>query len=304
MQRSILVGALLLAAASPLAAQQTSRNDDYLGRVDTTVAFDRRGTVSLTIYGGEIIVRTWNRDQIQVRARSERSPIRVDATALRLSLDLTRPRGGDTHYEVTVPVAARVVARTTSGDISVTGVKGGVDLRTNSGDITLDDVGDMVDITTLSGDVTARGIAGRVEINTTSGDLSFSNVNGEVDAASVSGDIDLRDVVAKYVRARSTSGDVTFDGAVDTTGRYELSSHSGSVYLTVPQTTGALLTVSTYSGTIDSPDFPITLKPGEHGLGVAKRFTFEIGKGDARITAESFSGDITIRSRARRSQDR
>ena len=56
------------------------------------------------------------------------------------------------------------------------------------------------------------------------------------------------------------------------------------------------------SGSIDS-DFPITLKPGEHGIGSSKRFTFEIGKGDARVSAESFSGDITIRSAGRRPSD-
>ncbi len=124
-----------------------------------------------------------------------------------------------------------------------------------------------------------------------------------MDATSVSGDIDLRNVTARYVRAKSTSGDISYDGAVDTTGRYEFASHSGSVYLTIPQATGALLTVATYSGAIDS-DFPITLKPGEHGIGSTKRFTFEIGKGDARIGAESFSGDVTIRSKTARTPDR
>jgi hypothetical protein len=58
-----------------------------------------------------------------------------------------------------------------------------------------------------------------------------------------------------------------------------------------------LFTVATYSGSIES-DFPITLKPGEHGIGT-RRFTFEIGKGDARISAESFSGDVTIRTTTR-----
>jgi hypothetical protein len=32
-------------------------------------------------------------------------------------------------------------------------------------------------------------------------------------------------------------------------------------------------------------------------MGQAKRFTFEIGNGAARVTAETFSGDITISSR-------
>ena len=74
------------------------------------------------------------------------------------------------------------------------------------------------------------------------------------------------------------------------------------VALLIPAGTGAQLTVATYTGSIDS-DFPITLKPGEHGIGATKRFTFDIGKGDARISAESFSGDITIRSKGRRPQD-
>ena len=46
-----------------------------------------------------------------------------------------------------------------------------------------------------------------------------------------------------------------------------------------------------------------TLKPGEH-LSGTRRFTFEIGKGDARIDAETFSGDIVIRLKSRPASDR
>jgi DUF4097 and DUF4098 domain-containing protein YvlB len=270
--------------------------------VDTSFAFDKRGTVTLSVGSGEIIVRTWDQASIRVRARSERSSIRMDASSTRLSLDLTRQRGGDTRYELTVPAGARISARATSGDITITGAKGGVEAHTQNGDIVIEDVADMVDIGTLNGDIQVRGVNGSVDISTVGGDVSLSDIKGDVESTSVSGDIDLRGVSAKYVRAKSTSGDISFDGVVDTSGRYELGSHSGGVYLTIPQNTGALLTVSTYSGTIDS-DFPITLKPGEHGIGTTKRFTFEIGKGDARISAESFSGDITIRIKGRKSTD-
>jgi hypothetical protein len=53
-------------------------------------------------------------------------------------------------------------------------------------------------------------------------------------------------------------------------------------------------------------DFPITLKPGEHGIGTsnAKHFTFAIGGGAARINAETFSGDITISSNGRGASER
>jgi DUF4097 and DUF4098 domain-containing protein YvlB len=300
MKRSLLIATVLLGAASPAWAQ---RDDDYQSRIDTTFAFDRRGTLVLSVGSGEIVVTAWDRPQARVRARSERSEIRMDASSTRLSLELSRPRGGETRFEVTVPIGTRVNARATNGDISITGTKASVEANTQNGDLVVDDVGELIDLGSFSGEITARRLAGRVQVNSLSGDVSLSEVGGDVDATTVSGDIDLQMVLARYVRAKSTSGDVSYDGVVDSTGRYEVGSHSGSVYLTVPQTTGAMLTVATYTGTIDS-DFPITLKPGEHGIGMAKRFTFEIGKGNARISAESFSGDITIRAKGRRPTDR
>lgn len=309
MSRTLLFPALLVLAAAPLPvslqAQQSRRDreDEYEGRVDTTVTFDRRGTVALTITSGEIVVSSWDRPQVRVRARSERSAIRLDATAARLSLDIARSRGGETVFEVTVPAGTQVTARATSGDIRITGTKGIVEAGTQSGDIVVDDAAERVELRSFSGDIVARNLTGNVEANSLSGDIDLSAVRGDVDATGVSSDIELRGITARYVRAKSTSGDITFDGAVDNAGRYELGSHSGSVDLTVPQNTGALLTVSTYNGSIES-DFPITLKPGDHGIGHSRRYTFEIGKGEARISAESFSGDITVRSKSRPTTDR
>jgi DUF4097 and DUF4098 domain-containing protein YvlB len=295
--RSMLTAALL-AAALPAAAQ-SQRDDDFASRIDTTFNFDRRGAVVMVVGNGEIDVTAWDRPQIRVRARSERSVVRMDATTTRLSLDIARQRGGDTRFEVTVPVGVRISARATTGDIRITGTKGGVEARTQSGDLTVADVGETVDLNTYSGDISARQINGTVEVTTLSGSVDVVDARGDVDVTSVSGDVDLRNVAARFVRAKSTSGSIGYDGAVDATGRYDLGSHSGDVYVTIPQATGALFTIATYSGAIDS-DFPITLRPGEHGIGSSKRFTFEIGKGDARISAESFSGDITIRQRERR----
>jgi len=304
MQRTFLLSALLIAAATPASAQsRRDRDEDYQSSIDTTFAFDKRGTVTMSLSSGEIIVRGWSRDQIQIRARSERSVVRMDATPTRVSLDLSRPRGGDTRFEVTVPMGVRVSARATNGDITITGTKGGVEAKSQSGDVHVEDVAEMIDLGTFSGDITARGMSGNVDVSAISGDIQLSDIKGDVEVTSVSGDIEMRNVVARYVRAKSTSGDVSYDGTIDTTGRYELGSHSGSVYLMIPQNTGALLTVSTYNGAIES-DFPLTITPGEHGIGTTKRFTFAIGKGDARISAESFSGDITIRSKGRRVTDR
>lgn len=307
MARTLLLSTLLLAAAIPASAQQSRRDredEEFQSRIDTTIAFDRRGTVSLSAGSGEIAVTAWDQPRVRIRARSERSMIRLDATSTRVSLDLMRSRGGETRFEITVPTGVQVNARTTNGDISISGTRGAVEATTQSGDLEVEDASDDIELHSFSGDIIARNLMGNVDVNSLSGDVTISDVRGNVEATAVSGDVELHNVIARFVVAKSTSGDITYDGIVDSTGRYELGSHSGSVYITIPQTAGALMTVSTYTGSIES-DFPITLKPGEHGIGgVAKRFTFEIGKGNARISAESFSGDITIRSRGRRTTDR
>lgn len=303
MFRTALYPAVLLLAAAPLVAQQSRREDGSESRVDTTIAFDRRGTVAMSIANGEIIVTSWERPQVRVRARSERSAIRMDASSSRVTLDIARGRGGETTFEVTVPVGVHVSARSMSGDIRISGTKGSVEASTQNGDILVDDAAERVDLRSVSGDISARNLNGVIEVGSLNGDVDLANVRGDADATSVSGDIDLRDVTARFVRAKSTSGDISFEGTVDNAGRYELGSHSGSVFLVVPPSTGALLTVSTYNGSIES-DFPITLKPGEHGIGHTRRYTFEIGKGDARISAESFSGDITVRAKGRATPDR
>jgi DUF4097 and DUF4098 domain-containing protein YvlB len=290
MHRVFPLFALLVGIAAPASAQ---RDRDVESRIDTTFAFDRRGVVTLSVGGGEIVVTAWNQDRIRVRATST-GTFRLDATPARVALEMTRGRSSDTRFDVTVPVGVRVSARASNGDIAISGTRGGVDAVTQNGDLRVSEVGEMVDLRTMSGDIIARGMTGNVEINTMNGDVSASDVRGDVEVSSVSGDVELRNVAARFIRAKSTSGDLSYEGPVDATGRYEFASHSGGVYLTIPRTTGALFTVATYSGSIES-DFPITLKPGEHGIGT-RRFTFEIGKGDARISAESFSGDVTIRT--------
>jgi DUF4097 and DUF4098 domain-containing protein YvlB len=303
MNKTLWLPALLALTALPLAAQQRrDRDEEYVSGLDTTIAFDRRGTVALTIGSGEIVVSAWDRPQVRVHARSERGIIRFDATAARLTLDLSRRSGGDTRFEVTVPQGVSVNARSTNGDVTITGTKGPVEVSTQNGDIRVQDVLN-VDVNAFSGDLDVRGVNGNVEVNALSGDIVLSDVRGEVEAVAVSGDIELRGIIAKFVRAKSTSGDIDFDGAVEPAGRYELGSHSGTVTLVIPRATGALLTVSTYTGSIDS-DFPITLRPGEHGIGHPRSFTFEVGKGDARISAESFSGDINVRVKGAPTTDR
>jgi DUF4097 and DUF4098 domain-containing protein YvlB len=282
-------------------AQRTRFVDrDGRARIDTTFAFDRRGAVSLSVGAGDIIVRGWQKDEIQVHAVSDNDNVRFDMSPSRVSLELTRGRGGDTRFEVTVPQGVRVVARSGSGDISIRGTKGEVEVHTQGGAVEVEDVANRLEANLLSGDLRAHTVIGDVEIGTLSGDVELDDLRGNVDVHTTSGEIQLRNVTSKLVRAKTTSGGVAYTGVIDPAGRYDLVAHSGDVSLAIPRDASAQLTIATWSGEIES-DFPMTLKPGEHGIGstTTKRFTFDIGGGAARITAETFSGDITIRRTGR-----
>ena len=290
----IAAAGLLAVAAAPAAGQR--ERDEYASRIDTTIAFARGGTVELQLIGGEIIVTGWSRDQVRVRATSERSELRMDASGSYLNLGLRSgaSRSGDTRFEVSVPVGTKVRANTTSGDIRISGSRGEVEARTQRGDIVVEDAGANADITAFSGDVDVTNVAGNLRVDVLSGDVQVRGVSGDIEVKTVSGEIDVRDARSRLVRVNSTSGDITYDGTIDAAGRYELETHSGDVDLTLPANVNATLTVSTYSGGIES-DFPLTLLPGSQGD--SKRFNFTLGRGGPRITATSFSGDINLRSR-------
>jgi DUF4097 and DUF4098 domain-containing protein YvlB len=295
----MLLGLLVTGEAS---AQQRRRSDTgYNSRVDTTFAFDKNGSVAVIATNGEVIVTGWPRDQIHVRATSDDDNIRFSGSSTRVTLDVTgNRRGSDTRFEVSVPFGVRVSVTTHTGDLSVRGTRGQVEIHTQNGDVEVDDVATRLDVESFSGDITATRINGDVTVSTTNGDVSLTDVRGVIDVGTISGDIDLHAVTARNVRAKTTNGDVSFEGAIDPTGRYEMTSHSGDIGLRIPRDASAQITISTWSGSVES-DFPIILKPGEHGISItkSKRYVFEIGGGGARISADAFSGDVTISSSGR-----
>ena len=276
--------------------EQERRLRDAAGSLDTTVTFDARGSVMVTCPQGAVIVTGSDRNEIKVRARTENGAIRFTSNGMRATLEPASGRGcNDGRFEITVPAGARVSARSWSGSVSVKGVRGDLETRTQSADVEIRDAG-RIDVESLSGDVTIQAVNGESMIHTVSGDIALGAARGDVEIETVSGDIDLQDVVAKQIRTHTTSGDVEFSGQILPDGRYEYNTHSGEIRLALPADVGAQLSIATFNGGIES-DFPITLRAGDHEN---KRLNFTLGQGTARISAETFSGDITLTSKGRR----
>jgi DUF4097 and DUF4098 domain-containing protein YvlB len=293
---------LLPGSASAQRNRDREREDsqDVQSRMDTTFAFSRTGVVDLTQISGDVVVTAWDRGEARIRAYAERGRIRSNLSSSRLTLDIESVRGrvGDSKFELSVPVGVRVIARSTSGDVTVKGTRGAVDARSTSGDVTVTDATDRIVLESVSGDVRASQLTGEVRSESVSGTVEIRDATGDVRAETTSGDVTLLGVSSRSVFATTVSGEVEYDGTIDANGRYEFHSHSGDIRLEIPESSGAQFTVETFSGSLDS-EFRLTLQPGQRSTGRPRRFEFTLGTGSARVTAETFSGDVTLARRAR-----
>ena len=284
--------------------REREESQEAPSRIDTTFAFNRNGAVDLTEISGDVIVNAWDRNEARVRAYAERGRIRSSISASRLSLETESVRGrvGDSKMEVWIPVGARVVARSTSGDVTVKGTKSPVDARSTSGDVVVTDATDRITIESVSGDVRASQLSGDVRSESVSGTIEIRDATGPVRAETTSGDVSLLNVTSRNVYATTVSGEVEYDGTIDNTGRYEFHAHSGDIRLEIPESANAQFSIETFSGSLDS-EFSITLQPGQRTTGRPRRFEFALGNGSgARVIAESFSGDIVLARRARQTR--
>jgi DUF4097 and DUF4098 domain-containing protein YvlB len=208
-------------------------------------------------------------------------------------------------YTITVPLNAVVSVKTISGDVAVTGVRGEVRAETVSGNVQVTSTPNLAVAKSVSGDVTARDISASVALTlgTVSGSVIGTGLKVRaLEAGTVSGNVQLSDLHVERLSAKSVSGDIDFDAPLARGGRYEFNSHSGNVRVMLSDTPGFELDASTFSGSIRSDDFPVTLRSSAErdsgdnrrrgGMNRAIRGTY--GDASAIIAVRSFSGNVVI----------
>jgi DUF4097 and DUF4098 domain-containing protein YvlB len=205
-------------------------------------------------------------------------------------------------YVITAPAGTRITAKAISGDVTVGAMTGELTINSVSGDVQITGASRVLMAKTVSGDVvlTDCGAEGLLEASTMSGDVTGTNLKARrVELQSISGTVTGRNVNAQAVKLHSMSDDVVFDGDLASGGRYEFTSHSGTVRLSVDGRTGFTFEASTFSGSVRT-DLP--LKSNNVGAGAGSRRANRtvrgtFGDGSATVTANSFSGDVIVTKR-------
>jgi DUF4097 and DUF4098 domain-containing protein YvlB len=290
----------MLAATTAIAIVPTAaraQRDREVTRIDSTFAFDKGSWVDINVVSGDIVVTGWTRPEAKVVASTERGWLDAQLSSNHITMRTRSDRGhsGDTRVEIMVPIGTRVQASSVSGTIRISGTEGEVEAGSVSGSIEVTGANDRINAHSVSGRVRATKLRGRTRLGTTNATIEAEDVVGDLSVGTVSGRITLSGVTSSHVSAETVSASVTYDGNIDPSGSYDFSTHSGNVHMIVPENSAGDLELETFSGHISSA-FPITLQPGDissmarHG----KKMEFTIGKGGARITASTFSGNITI----------
>ncbi|HER44183.1 MAG TPA: hypothetical protein ENO08_06965 [Candidatus Eisenbacteria bacterium] len=195
---------------------------------------------------------------------------------------------------------------TASGDVAVEGVEGDVEISVSSGDVDIKEIAGNVKVSAASGDITAETIAGDAEVQTSSGDVELDYVDGDLKIVSSSGDVSVKGVgavtykgsagdaefygVRGSVQAGGSSGDMTFHLEPKGGNDYTVRTSSGGIVLRFVEKMpgGFALKANTTNGDI-SVNLPIEItKVGRHYIAGVVR------DGRSAVTLETVSGDIGV----------
>jgi DUF4097 and DUF4098 domain-containing protein YvlB len=238
----------------------------------------------------------------EVRAVSEERGGRVTVKTVYPSRRGRSEYSVNVGYTVTAPSGTRISTRSISGDVTVDGIDGELTVNCTSGDVKITDAPRLTSVSTASGDVTLTnvGAEGLLEASTLSGEIVVTGVKARrLTLGAISGTVTARGVDAGDVKLSSVADDVVFEGGLTPRGRYEFSTHSGDIQVTLDSRTGFSFDGSSFSGGVRSD---LTLQGSRTETRTASRRRTELnrslsgtfGDGSAVITASTFTGTITL----------
>jgi DUF4097 and DUF4098 domain-containing protein YvlB len=182
-------------------------------------------------------------------------------------------------YEVTVPAGISVNVTTASAPITADSLTGDIGLSSETGQINITNIAKShLRVRSMTASV------GLVNVTTSS-----------IDIESASGPVQLRNVTGQRVSVGTTSGDISYRGDCSGGGDYLLTTHSGTIDMTLPPTASVDLTARSTTGTVDNA-FPMQEKP-HHTFPPqqGRSFAGTSNSGSSSVELQSFSGKIRVK---------
>jgi len=265
-------------------------------RLERSYGFKRGGRVTLQNVAGDILVKGWGKEQVEITAMHAGGPkkdlnevVHITQTNGNIRITTSSDRSfsffGSTrtsvYYELLIPDSTHLKIETVSGNAEIRDFTGALEVKTVSGDIKIFEAKSSVKCKTISGNINLEHIIGDTELITTSGDLMVHDLEGSLDAESVSGDMVLKKIIGNAV-TKTTSGDIRVRNLK---GSFEAESVSGDIDV-VPFSQAEEIEIETVSGDISmegilapNGSYSIVSHSGDIALKLPKGSDFELQTG-------------------------
>jgi hypothetical protein len=272
--------------------------------------FPVNGPVDLEVltHSGDITIRSGSSGSVFIRGKiyvgdhwlfgkrqgdvgeiEQHPPVRQEGN--RIHIDYVNARDISVEYEITVPEDTTIRTQSGSGDQTIEGTHGNIDLQSGSGDLKLVHLTGEIRLQTGSGNVRGHELSGPVRAGAGSGDLEIDETGaGDVDLHTGSGNITVRGMQGGF-RAEAGSGDITVEGTQ--TSAWEMRTGSGNVRVHLPSNSAFDADISTSSGTVDVGS-PIEMTVQGRVNENHKTIHGKVRGGGPALSVRTGSGDIHI----------
>lgn len=268
--------------------------------VDKTLDAAPDGHVDITNISGEVTVRGWSRDEVEVTGTLGRNVEELiferdgDKITIKVKVPKDMGRGIESDLHISVPQNSSIDVGAVSADIDVTDVRGEQRLHTVSGDVDTESSGSDVSAESVSGDVEVNGDNKDCETNasTVSGDVTLFRVAGDVSGESVSGDVVIDEGSFSRVDLSTVNGELVFQAELRKDGKLSAETVNGDVDVELAGDVSARIDVSTFNGRIRNCFGPDAERTSKYAPGWSLDFTE--GGGDGRIDISTMNGGVNL----------
>ena len=285
-----LLGLLIAAAtsAAAAAAQKTNPDGPLLGARHLSAV----GSLKAYVPNGSIRIVGWDKDSVVVRGHVPRgATFRIATIPGGARVDIAEAND-DVHVPcdlvIYMPRRGTVGAKTASASVSARDVSGWI--YSVSGSVDVSGSASSMEIQTMTGNVDANVIVPWIKVTAGGGTVLLRGSPEDADVSTISGMLTVESPRIIRGQFATVTGDIHYMGAPPPGGIFELTSHSGTVELSMPATTSAVFVLSSVTGQIVNGLSQVRpVSTGPHSLKLS------VGRGEAQVTVRTFKGAIRLR---------
>jgi DUF4097 and DUF4098 domain-containing protein YvlB len=239
-----------------------------------------QAVISITNNYGPITIKPSGNGQVVVTTVSYSDAVSFEneqhGNRIKLRAMSSRQGSGLVDYTVLVPGDAFVSLRSSNGSLHAQGLRGNVILQAETATVEVSDISDA-----------------HLHVKTLSGPIKLTDIrNSHLDVHSVSGNVNIHNVTGSSVEVNSGHGRINYDGDPGPAGEYRLTSHSGDLEISIPNSASVEIRSHSMKGESEG-DFP--KRDGASAMSHGNLLLKPRITSASRFVLRSFKGNIHVK---------